>query len=518
MTRLVRPIHLLMWTLLTGCTVGPDYKPPLVRTPETWSDSALGAATTGPAKLDEWWKSLSDPLLDELIERATRSNLDLKMAAARVRQARAQRGVVAGGLWPHATVGTGYEYKGRGLNKKPKRASESAAHQLVDIVIREAGDDIFDGSFDASRLANDVIGETVSGALIQRRASKGDSRAQGLYELGFDAGWEIDMFGGTRRSVEAAEAGIEAAQETQRDVLITLHSEVARNYVEARGFQQRIAIARQNINSQKETLELARVRFEGGYASELDVAQAEAQLATTRSLVPALQTSFHEAAHRLSVLLAEHPGAVLAELSEMRSAPLAPPEIPVGLPSALLRRRPDIRRSERQLAAATARIGVAVAELFPRLSITGSFGTQTRDVQHFVDGKSLFWTVGPSVSWPILDAARIRANIQLQDAVQQEAIARYELTVIAALNEAEQTMTAFKQAHEQYRYVAEAVGANQRAVVAAKERYVAGISDFLSVLQSQRSLYRSQDELERSEMIAVLNAIALYKALGGGWQ
>ncbi|HSW46747.1 MAG TPA: efflux transporter outer membrane subunit, partial [Phycisphaerae bacterium] len=341
---------------------------------------------------------------------------------------------------------------------------------------------------------------------------------QNLFQTGFDATWEVDVFGGVRRSVEAAGADIQAAEEYQRHVLVSLLSEVARNYIETRSNQRRLTIAAENISSQQDTLELTRTRFNAGLTSELDVAQAQAQLATTQSQVPVLEMLLAQAIHRLGVLLGQPPESLVDELVQAAPIPAVPPEIPVGLPSELLHRRPDIRRSERQLAAATARIGVATAELFPRFSLTGSFGTQTDDIQHFLDRKSLFWSVGPTMSWPIFDAGRIRANIDVQDIRQQQALALYQQAILIALEEVENALVAYRQEQVRYRHLATAAKSNRRAFDLANERYAKGLADFLSVLESQRSLYVTEDALIQSEGRAVASLIAIYKALGGGWE
>jgi NodT family efflux transporter outer membrane factor (OMF) lipoprotein len=343
-------------------------------------------------------------------------------------------------------------------------------------------------------------------------------REQNLFQAGFDANWEIDVFGGVRRAVEASEADIQAAEEAQRYVLVSLLSEVGRNYIEARSGQRRLAIAHENIVSQRDTLELTRTRFNAGLTSELDVAQAESQLATTQSQVPLLEVLVKQAIHRLGVLLGQPPESLLDELNREAPIPTLPPQVPVGLPSDLLERRPDIRRSERELAAATARIGVATSELFPRFSLTGSFGSQTDDMQHFLDRKSLFWSVGPTMSWPVFDAGRIRANIDMQDARQQQALMMYQQAILIALEEVENTLVAYRQEQVRHKHLTTAVQANRRAVDVAHERYTKGLADFLSVLESQRALYVTEDAMVQSEGQAVGSLIALYKALGGGWE
>jgi len=299
---------------------------------------------------------------------------------------------------------------------------------------------------------------------------------------------------------------------------VTLLAEVARNYVDVRSFQRRLEIAYSNIESQRQTVELSDARFKAGVVSELDVAQARAQLATTQSQVPVLETSLKQAIHALSLLLAREPNALLEELSSTAPIPAAPPEVPVGLPSDLLRRRPDIRSAERTLAAATARIGVATADLFPRFSLTGNFGFSAQDAADLFTAGSRTYGFGPSVSWPIFDAGRIRSNIEVQNARQEQALIQYEASVQSSLTDVENALVAFWKGQARRLALSEAVQANQRAVELSNELYSRGIGDFLSVLVSQRSLYLSEDDLAQSESDLTENYIALYKALGGGWE
>jgi len=498
-----------------GCTVGPDY-----RTPEPQVSPAFAAAppgvTTRPADLARWWTSLNDPLLNSLVDRAVQSNLDLKITEARVREARALRGVVAADAWPQLGVSGSYSYKGDSLNARPEAKTSGAARKIQ--ALSSAANAL--GMAQQAASGGTGLLQNMLSQASRSTAGQGASipREQNLFQAGFDATWELDVFGGVRREVEAAEADVQVAQESHRDVLVSLLSEVARNYVEARGFQQRIEIARQNIEAQQEVVELASTKFDAGVTSELDVTQARAQLANTRAAVPVLETQMKRAVHRLGVLLGGEPAALLVEMSEARPIPKAPPDIPAGLPSDLLRRRPDIRRSERELAAATARIGAATADLFPKFSLTGKFATQTHDMKYFLDANSLLWSVGPSVSWPIFDAGRIRANIAVQNARQEQAARGYESAVLAALEEVENSLVACQEEAIRQHHLIEAADANRRAMALANERYVKGLDSFLGVLDSERSLYASEDQLAASETTAVTSLIALYKALGGGWE
>jgi NodT family efflux transporter outer membrane factor (OMF) lipoprotein len=310
-------------------------------------------ATTQPQQIAQWWKTFNDPGLDSLIARAIQSNLDLRLAAARVRESRALRGVAAADLWPTINVAGSYARNRRSENVLPAQIGS-------------------------------VNGSTATGAAPPGKLE------QDLFQSGFDASWEVDLFGGVRRAIEAADADLAASVEDLRAVLVTLLSEVARNYVEVRGFQRRMAIAQDNIRSQQETLELTQARFDAGLTSQLDVVQAASQLATTQAQVPTLEASLKQGVHRLGVLLGLAPGVLLSELSQAAPIPPVPPEVPVGLPADLLRRRPDVRRAERQVAAATARNGVAVADLFPKLSLTGTLGFQSNRLADLPLGSSRF--------------------------------------------------------------------------------------------------------------------------------
>jgi multidrug efflux system outer membrane protein len=320
--------------LIGGCTVGPNYQKPDLAVPSKWQEAQQTGIDTRSAELTRWWTAFNDPLLNSMVERAVRSNLDLRLAEARIREARASRAVTAAGEWPAVDVSSSY---------KRIRSSENA------FAVSPQG-----GGGPSS--------------------FPGGNLDQNFYQAGFDASWEIDVFGGVRRSVEAADATIEANVENRRDVLVTLLGDVARNYIDLRGFQRRLLVARANLKSQQDTLDLTKVRFQAGLASDLDVAQQEGQLNTTAAQIPTLESSLKQAAYRLDVLLGSQPGGLWDQLSKARAIPSLPPEVLVGLPSELLRRRPDIRTAERQLAAATAQIGAATADLFPKFSLTGTAG------------------------------------------------------------------------------------------------------------------------------------------------
>lgn len=453
-----------------GCTVGPDHTPPQDPAPEApWPEPMQDGLTTAEPDLREWWRGFGDPALDALVERALDGNLDLREAVARVREARALRGVVAADQLPTVNVGGSGTYE---------RFSENT----------------FGG-----------FGEP---------GQKGE-----FYEVGFDATWELDVFGGIRRAVEAAEADVGSAIESAQDVRVTLISEVARNYVEFRSFQSRLAIARENLRIQQETLDVSQSRLDAGVSGELEVAQSRSLLESTRATIPVLEIQMKEAAYRLDVLLGQRPGALMPELAAAAPVPAVPEAVPVGLPADLLRRRPDIRRAERNLAAATARIGVATADLYPRFRLNGSFGLESTHFGDLFESGSRAWSVGPfEVVWPIFDAGRIRNNIRVQEARQEQALAAYERTVLEAHEEVARALVGYARLRDRRDSLRRAVEANRRAVDLANELWSRGLTDFLNVLQTQGDLFILQDQLAASEAAVSTNFIALYKALGGGWE
>jgi NodT family efflux transporter outer membrane factor (OMF) lipoprotein len=463
-------VVVLCFSALAGCTVGPNYKPPQPRVPASWSGPTVAAGnqptTVAAEDIIHWWTTFGDQSLTSLVERAVNSNLDLKQAEARILQARAARGIVTAGLWPSAAA---------------------------------------TGSFTRSH----------SPATTTPGGSGGVNR--NLYQAGLDAAWELDMFGGVRRDVEAANADVLAALEDRQGVLVTLAAEVALNYIDLRGFQQQIVIAQDNLKAQKHSAELTRKRFQGGFVGALDVANADAQVATTASQIPLLESSARQAIYNLSVLLGREPSALLEELSPTSIIPVAPPSVPVGVPSDLLRRRPDIRRAEAQIHSATARIGVATADLFPKVSLSGTGGLQGSQSNALTNWNNRFWSFGPSASWQVFDAGRIGSNIELQKALKEQSFIAYQQTVLTALQDVENALIASAKEQEHRNRLMEAVAASRKAVDLATQLYTEGQTDFLNVLAAQRSLYTSEDALVQSNRNVSTNLVALYKALGGGW-
>jgi NodT family efflux transporter outer membrane factor (OMF) lipoprotein len=479
---------ILVLCLVSGCTVGPNYYTPTVPLPDHFG--ATTRPVTEHVDFAHWWTTFNDPMLNPLIDRAAADNLDLKIAAARIREARAQRGVVNAGLYP--SVDTNASYR-RG------RTSENA------FAFNGSGQPGSAGGSTGGTSGNTFGAFTPPGATTD------------LFQAGFDASWEIDVFGGVRRDVEAADADISAQIENQRDTLVSLFAEVARNYLELRGFQQQIEIAARNVKIQQDAADVAqsKARLAGG--SELDVARAQAQVATTSSQIPALEIQRDQAAHRLAVLIGREPRALIADLGPAQPIPQGPPEVPPGLPSDLLRRRPDIRRAERELAASSARIGVATADLYPKFSITAALGLQSEQFSHIADWRSRFWDIAPGVSWNLFDAGRIRSNISVQNQREQQALFRYQQNILTALEDVENALTAYAREQARRQLLQQSVDRSRRAVELANTLYQGGARDFLNVIDAQRALALAEDELVQSDRLIGTDLVALYKALGGGW-
>jgi len=457
----------LMLFIFAGCAVvGPDYVQPDTPMPETWHTPAKSGITKehiDKEALADWWAILDDPVLTNLVESAISGNLGLKEARARVREARARRGISEAGRFP--TIDTSGSAK---LN----RSSE----------------------------------ETGSGS--ERK----------LYAAGFDAAWELDVFGGKKRAVEAAGAELQASEEDLRDVLVSLIAEVALNYVDLRSFQTRLSFAEASLEAQKQTYNITRWRRQAGLTTQLDVEQAKYSLEQTRAQIPALQTGLEQAKNRLSVLIGQHPGTLKNSLAEPKAIPVTPLEVAVGVPADILRQRPDVRRAERQLAAQTAQIGVATADLYPRFSLLGSIGLEALSPGNLFLTSSRTHGIGATVAWPLFDAGAIRSNIEVQSALQEQALIRYEAVVLTALEDVENALVAYAKEQRRRQSLTEATEAARRAVDLAQKQYTSGLIEFGNVLIAQRSLLSLEDQLAVSDGGVTSNLIALYKSLGGGWK
>jgi len=479
-------VFLICSIIQIGCAaVGPDYVPPKMAMPEKFNKAPENFKkvkaeeskneTTKPEKkekpklvepkdLVKWWKTLDDPLLSNLVERAVKGNLDLKLAQSRVKEERARRGVARADRFPTVTGGGGAT--------RQKTSNQTG-----------------------------FPGQTNS-----------------LYNAGFDATWEADLFGGIRRSVESAEATVEATQEALNDTLVTLVSEAALNYVEIRTFQARLAAAQKNQKAQEATFQLVQDRLAAGITTTLTLEQARYNLENTKSQIPTLRIGFEQAKNRLSVLLGKFPGSVNDELKKFKRIPVTPIDVVVGVPADVMRRRPDVRQAERKLAAQTAQIGVATAELYPKLQLLGSVGLESTSMSSLFTGGAGAFSIGPKITWNIFNAGRVRNNIKIQNAKQEQAMISYEASILTALNDVENSLIAYADEQVRRQALIRSTEASQRAVNLSRELYVSGLKDFLSVLEAERSLFSFQDQLAVSEGAVVSNLIRLYKALGGGWE
>ena len=467
------PLLLCFFILaVAGCMVGPNFLSPKTSAPSAWfgPTTQMNFDPSRQAELIHWWTTFNDPTLTSLVDRAVKSNLDLQQAQARILQARANRGIVAADLWPTIDLNT------------------TAAR---------------------SRSVASVPAGTVGSATV--------GTMHNLFQAGLDAAWELDVFGRVRRNIEAADADVQVSIEDYRGTLVTLVAEVALNYINLRDFQQEIIISQNNLQSQQHTAGLTRQRFEVGLVSALDVANAEALVATTTSQIPILETAAQQAIYNLSVLLGREPSALVAELSPASAIPPTPPLIPISLPSDLLLRRPDVRSAEAQIHSATARIGAATADLFPRFNLIGATGFQGSKSNDWIKGINRVWSASPSVSWNIFDAGRIRSNIELQKAIQKETLLAYQKTILTAFQDVENALIAYTKDQQRRTALIDAVTANRKAVKLSTLLYTEGQTDFLNVLDAQRSQYTSEQALVLSTRSLSTDLVALYKALGGGW-
>jgi multidrug efflux system outer membrane protein len=450
--------------LLAGCAVGPDYREPKLELPQRFDSAETTRYSTADADLARFWTVFGDAQLDQLVSRALYTNHDLRIALARVNEARALRGAARLDLGPTVTAGAGYA----------------------------------DQHLSASQ------------------AGDGPRNVSG-YGASFDAFWELDLFGRARRALEASNADLEAAAADLGDVEVSLIAELSRTYFELRGDQQRLAVAQRNVANQTETLALTQARLEGGAGTELDTSRATAQLASTRASIAPLQAAVARAIHRLGLLSGLTPDALRAQLELPADLPAVPELTAVADPAQLLRRRPDIRVSERALAAATARIGVAVADLFPRVTFTGSIGVAAASFNSLNDSGSGTHFIGPGISWAAFDLGRVRARIAAARAHGEGALAGYEQTVLRALQETEDALVTHARSRDRLRELTQAAAASQTAARLARLRYENGAVDFLQVLDAERSLLQAEDSLAQSRTETATSLVAVYKALGGGW-
>ncbi|MFP3613862.1 efflux transporter outer membrane subunit [Paraburkholderia sp. SIMBA_050] len=512
-------LSLAAW--LAACTVGPDFHAPNADVPRQWHDTRHTAATAAPAApasgaevasvptLDtdpdpRWWRNFNDPTLDALIERAARGNLDLQQAVLRIVEARTQvqsaaaqglPNVRATGSYQREQLGLKGFLESNGVYDKVNRLG--APDSPVNAIAPGAGPALQNG-------ANNVLDQLTS--------------PTNLWQAGFDASWELDLFGRVRRSVEAANAQTEAAVESRNDALLSLEAEVAQTYMQLRGAQALRDITTSLVEQQRDVVRLTQSQAKVGLASEADVKSASAQLAQTQAQLPQFEQQIAQASNALAWLVGEAPGALEAELSAPAAVPPVPPTVPVGLPSTLARRRPDIRRAEASLHAATANVGVAVAQFYPDVSLTGQVGTRATNASDLSRWSHLFYSFGPSVSLPVFQGGALVSNLRMSEAQQAEAALDYRKTVLTALRDVDNALVVYRTDQARRDSLADSVAANQTAFELARDSYRKGLTSFINVLDAERQLAQARQQYAQGTMQVSTDLVALYKALGGGWQ
>jgi multidrug efflux system outer membrane protein len=453
--------------LLAACAVGPDYHRPEVATSDQFVGTDAAQFSTQDVER-EFWKQFNDEQLNELIERALVANHDIRIATSRLREARALRGQAKLDLAPTVTASSGYT---------KARASDRQLGPLQNV-----------------------------------------DREQDFYDSGFDAFWELDFFGRVRRGVEASTAQLQSAEASVYATQVSVTAEVARNYFELRGAQEQLEVARRNAENQGETVRITTARLDAGRGTQLDASRAQAQLSATLATIPDLEAGVTRSMLRLGVLTGQQPESVVPQLSAAKPLPTLPVAHDIGTPELLLRRRPDIRVAERNLAASTAEIGVAVGDLFPRITFLGHWGYDAVSSSALGNTGSETFSFGPSISWAAFDLGRVRQKIAQREAAADGALAKYEQTVLQALEETDASLTAYSKAIVKQQHLQTSANASLEAAKLARARYENGVADFLQVLDAERTALAAEDQLARSETQTATALLATYKALGGGFR
>jgi len=475
---------------LSACALGPDYRAPRSATPDSFNSLNADSEFTPQATAvnPSWWTSFNDPQLNSLIERAIAGNLSLQQAVLRIAGARQQLNQARGAWAPSVNANTRFTRQQLGI--KGELESEGVYDRL----------------------------EQVDTDADLKPALDSLSKPVGLYQGSFDAAWELDMWGKVRRQVEMAGAQQQQSVERRNDALVSLEAEVARAYLQLRGAQAIVATLQTQIAVAQETLALTESQQRNGLAPQTNVESARAQLSLLRSQLPQYEAQIHQAMNGLAVLTGRVPGALDAELAASRPFPALPQVVPVGVPAALARRRPDVREAEAALHAATANIGVSVAELFPSVSLTGQFGMRNSDAGYLDNWSSHFYSYGPSVTIPIFQGGRLVSSVKLARAQQASAALGYRQTVLTALQDVENALVSYRSDRQQVVGLEETVNAQQTAFDLASDSYLQGLSSFIEALDAQRQLAQVKQQAEQARMQTGLDLVALYKALGGGWE
>ncbi|MES4612427.1 MAG: efflux transporter outer membrane subunit [Ewingella sp.] len=477
---------------LTGCSVGPDYQQPKPKTPAAYNDMSRpqakeGASIALPSEPNPvWWKAFKDPQLDSLIDRAIAGNISLQQAVLRIAGAREQVTQARGAWMPSVQANTKFTRQQLGLK----------------------------GELESSGLADQAQN-------LSPEASSAIDAATGpvnLYQGSFDASWELDLFGGTRRQVEAANAQKQSSIEQRNDALVSLQAEVARAYLQLRGAQSITAAIQTQIDVAQQTLELTQSQQKNGLAPQLDVENARAQLGSLRAQLPQYQAQERQAMNGLAVLLGQAPGTLDGELTNVKPMPALPAAVPVGVPSQLARRRPDVRKAEADLHAATANIGVSVAQMFPSISLTGQFGMRNSDASYLDNWSSNFYSFGPSVTLPIFQGGRLVSSVHLSRAQQANAALNYRQTVLTALQDVDNALVNYRTDQDRVTGLDQTTEALQTSFELATDSYSKGLSSFINVLDAQRQLAQAKQQSAAARVQTSTDLVSLYKALGGGWE
>jgi len=485
-TRSLRSVALaLLGCTLAGCVVGPSFVRPKPSVPAQWSPTAMANGTEGAARVTSerartvaWWSSFNDATLTSLVQQSAAQNLDIKQAVLRIEEAQAQTAVVAGGLWPDVSA---------------------------------------NASWSRQRLSTNTPNGAIFGLHFPDLPPT-LVNPYNQYQLGLGASWTLDIFGGQRRSIEAANAQMEAAVEGAHAALLSMVSDVAATYVDLRGAQLRRKILERSLATQRDLLQLTRDRRNAGLTSDLDVENAKAEVGTTQAEVPLADRQITVDINELSELMARPPEALRAELEGVRQVPAAPPVVPIGLPADLARRRPDVREAEANLHAATAEIGVAVSNYFPQLTLTAAGGFQSEGLSQLVETASHFGSFGPAIQLPIFEGGRLHAEVRLQKVKAKEAAVAYAQTVLTALHQVEDALAAYGTDQARLASLQTAVTASRNARLLARQRYQSGVASFIDVLDAERTEEQSELSLADATTSVSADLVQLYRALGGGWQ
>jgi NodT family efflux transporter outer membrane factor (OMF) lipoprotein len=490
-------LGLLSGAVLAGCTVGPNFQRPSVAAPRDFTRTEHAQAPSRPVEATlepDWWALLGDPELVALESRLATDNLDVQAASARLLQSRAGMRIAGADQYPMLSGAASYNRE---------QASPNGIVSLLGVTPA--------GVQPQSAGGNSAFG-------VSSMPGATGSPAYNLWQYGFDASWELDLWGRVRRGVEAANAAMQASVEDRRAILVSAQAELARDYIELRATQTLLSITQNNLKLARDTVKLTRLQLTEGVTTNLDVANASAQVASIEARLPPLEARRDALINALSLLLGEGPGALGKALADASAIPSLPAQAPIGFPSELVRRRPDIRRAEAQLHSATAEIGVAKADFYPQITLTGSLGSQSLQLSSLGDWASHQFVFGPSISLPIFQGGRLKGTLELRKAQQQEAAIVFQRTVLQAWHEVDDALSAYDAEQRRRDRLKEVVQQDQVALAVAQQRYREGAIDFLNVLTVQRDLLNAESDLAQSRATAAVNLVTLYKALGGGWE